>query len=81
MIERKIRAKCPECGNKDILDKVTTMRTNYPFGKKSKPRFIPKIVKYFCHKVWTDREGNITKRCGFKTIVRLNRGEYDFVGG
>lgn len=42
----EIKSKCPHCGQ--MVKKKT--RTNYPFGKKSKP--FTTVVCPYCHKVW-----------------------------
>ena len=61
---------CPECGRKTVVA-VTTMRRNYPFGKKSKPRYVPKKREEMCmnQKITKQGDGKIS----VKTMCRYSR--------
>ncbi len=65
----KIKDECPDCGKKGVLLQIIAHRKS----------FTPKSVKYFCNNTFKKANGAV-ETCGFKAHIRLNRGEYDWVG-
>ena len=58
----------PDCRKKGVLLQIIAHRKS----------FTPKSVKYFCSN--TFKVGGRIETCGFKAMIRLNHGEYDYIG-
>ena len=67
--KREFSEKCPDCDKRTLISIIAYRKS-----------FTPRSVKYFCTNMVKKANGVIEK-CGFKTHIRLNHREYDWVGG
>tara|TARA_Y100000310_G_C20614394_1_gene779825 strand:- start:551 stop:826 length:276 start_codon:yes stop_codon:yes gene_type:complete len=79
--------ECPSCKKRKLILKVNMHRT-YTHGKKSKHIQNPRKLYYECHYIYStktkdkdERTKIINRPCGFKTVININHGEDDWIGG